>query len=394
MSHQLINHNCDLLKLKEDGYEVEIVNGYLVIHNIPYVTTNLEVKRGVLVSALELSGEKTLVPRCHIAHFAGELPCDAQGQHLNKVINCPQKQSISSTLETQVMFSSKPKGGYTDYYHKMSTYVSLLEQHATNLRADVTARTGRVVASREANSPFRYTDSATVRAGTWEATSKLDDQKIAVIGLGGTGSYILDNLTKTPVQAIHIYDEDLFHQHNAFRAPGAPSIETLAKQMAKVEYFGEIYGRMHRNIVGHRYKIDSSNVSELAHMDFVFLAIDNNNSRRQIIEYLISANVPFIDVGMGLQLIQGSVIGSVRTTTFTEQISADTSVLKRIPGTDNDQENAYSSNIQVADLNMFNAALAVMRWKKYFGFYLDLEKEHQTTFAIDGNHLLNEDQAA
>ena len=32
--------------------------------------------------------------------------------------------------------------------------------------------------------------------------------KVAVIGLGGTGSYLLDALAKCPVAEIHLYDDD------------------------------------------------------------------------------------------------------------------------------------------------------------------------------------------
>lgn len=41
--------------------------------------------------------------------------------------------------------------------------------------------------------------------------------------------------------------------------------------------------------------------------------------------------------------------------------------------------------------NALNAAMAVIRWKKLCGFYLDLEGEHHSVYVIDGNHLLNED---
>ena len=54
--------------------------------------------------------------------------------------------------------------------------------------------------------------------------------------------------------------------------------------------------------------------------------------------------------------------------------------------------NVYERNIQVADLNALNAALAVIRWKRLRGFYNDLKREHHTLYAIDGNHLLNEDR--
>ena len=67
---------------------------------------------------------------------------------------------------------------------------------------------------------------------------------MAIVGLGGTGSYILDFLAKTPVQHIHLFDGDRFLQHNAFRSPGAPSLEELQEELSKVGWFQRIYSRM------------------------------------------------------------------------------------------------------------------------------------------------------
>ena len=55
----------------------------------------------------------------------------------------------------------------------------------------------------------------------------------------------------------------------------------------------------------------------------------------------------------------------------------------------NNENNDYSRNIQIAELNALNAALAVIKWKKTLGFYLDLEQEAQSVYQIDGNHLVN-----
>ncbi len=54
--------------------------------------------------------------------------------------------------------------------------------------------------------------------------------------------------------------------------------------------------------------------------------------------------------------------------------------------------NEYDRNIQIADMNAFNAALAVIKWKKLFGFYRDLKSEHHSQFSIDTSLLLNEDR--
>jgi hypothetical protein len=64
----------------------------------------------------------------------------------------------------------------------------------------------------------------------------------------------------------------------------------------------------------------------------------------------------------------------------------------RIPLKGDGLDDVYARNIQVADLNMVNAGLAVMRWKRLRGFYRDLEDEHFSLFTLDGNHLLNEDR--
>ena len=103
--------------------------------------------------------------------------------------------------------------------------------------------------------------------------------------------------------------------------------------------------------------------------------------------------MPFIDVGMGVELTDDALGGIVRITTSTieKREHVKEAAQSRSPmamATMN-----TSRNIQIADLNALNAALAVIKWKKLFGFYRDLEDEHFTTYTIDGNQLINEDRA-
>lgn len=51
MSLQLISHSPDLKQLRDEGFEIEVKGGYLLIHQIPYVNHLKEIKCGVLVSA-------------------------------------------------------------------------------------------------------------------------------------------------------------------------------------------------------------------------------------------------------------------------------------------------------------------------------------------------------
>ena len=39
-----------------------------------------------------------------------------------------------------------------------------------------------------------------------------------------------------------------------------------------------------------------------------------------------------------------------------------------------------------------DAALAVIKWKKLCGFYLDLDQEHHSTYTLDGNAMDNEER--
>ena len=65
-------------------------------------------------------------------------------------------------------------------------------------------------------------------------------KKVAIVGLGGTGSYLLDHLAKTCVEQIHLYDDDDFNTHNAYRSPGIPTREELNEQMSKTTIIGTI----------------------------------------------------------------------------------------------------------------------------------------------------------
>jgi hypothetical protein len=58
---------------------------------------------------------------------------------------------------------------------------------------------------------------------------------------------------------------------------------------------------MHRGIVDHPVHINAGNVEELRSMDFVFLCIDAGGAKKMIVEKLEEFNLPFIDVGMGIQ---------------------------------------------------------------------------------------------
>ena len=387
MSQQLINRSRDLSRLRAEGYEVAVRGGHLLLGHVPYITTTRSVDYGTLVSTLELAGDVTARPGTHVAMFVGSTPCDQNGQALSKIINSSKHKPLAPGLDIDHTFSSKPESGYVDYYDKMTTYANILSGPAQALDPTATAKTFLVPESEGEESVFKYVDTASSRAGIEMASAKLAGEVVAIVGLGGTGSYILDLIAKTPVREIHLYDGDRFSQHNAFRSPGAPSVETLRKARRKVDYLLDVYANMRRGIFGHDH-LGPDSVGELANMDFVFIAVDNGEARKMVVDRLLEDRVPFVDVGMGVFEDNACLSGQIRVTTAEGEDWENVRV--HIPQGSQDGRDDYSRNIQVAELNALNAALAVVKWKKTVGYYADLECEHHTVYQIDGNFLINE----
>jgi hypothetical protein len=391
MSRLLISRSPDLRQLRDEGFDLEIAGGYLLVHHVPYVTTAKEVAYGTLVSELNFANGVTVPPSPHTIRFTGT-PCDADGSRLDRLINDTTRTDLGDGLVVETSFSHKPvgSGGYADYYSKITTYAAILARYVADIDPNATAKTYRVREEREDGSPFRYPDTASARAGITAITGKLAVDKVAVVGLGGTGSHVLDLIAKTPVSEIYLFDGDRMLEHNAFRGAGATSAAELDGGPNKAEHYARVYSVMRDGVVPHPYALGTSNCAELDGMQFVFLAMDPTPPKRAIIEHLETRGIPFVDTGVGVNVVNQVLGGMVRVTTGLRGRPA--SGHHWISFGDASAANEYAPNIQVADLNALAAALAVIRWKKLLAFYRDLEDEQQMLYTIDGNSINNERQ--
>jgi uncharacterized protein DUF6791/ThiF family protein len=396
MSTRLIDRSPDLKRLRDEGYSLGVKSGFLLVGDIPYFNRSKEVRFGALVMKLVLAGDKTDVPDDHVACFIGDYPCYADGTEIDRIRNSSGRFRLADDVEADHRFSAKPhpSGKYDDYYHKATTYIAILSGPVRALHPDVSPKTFSVIPAEDQEPPFHYIDTSSSRAEINIAMKKLELEKVAILGLGGTGSYVLDFVTKTPPKEIHVFDGDRFLQHNAFRSPGAPSLEELSEKPFKTAYFSRIYSKMRSGIVEHNVAIDTNNIELLREMQFIFLCIDDAEAKRFIVPKLEEFAVPFIDVGMGVYMTDGALGGILRTTTVAGKRPAEISSAKRISFADRGGDDDYRANIQIADLNALNAALAVIKWKKLFGFYHDFDREHHSTYTIDGNIILNDDRDA
>jgi len=268
-------------------------------------------------------------------------------------------------------------------------YLTIIENQARALK-DVDARVNWAPKRESVSSPFAYEDTASARAAIQTTSSRLAVERVAIVGLGGTGSYVLDQLAKTPIGEIHLFDGDVFLQHNAFRAPGAATLDELIAKMPKVEYFKSRYSHMHRGIVAHAHHLDVSNLSELGQPNFVFICVDDGAARKLLMNHLLSIGVAFIDVGMSLQMVTktSKLFGACRVTLCTP--SRKDHIAQFVPTDVDEGEELYRQNIQVADMNALNAQLAVMKWKQLQGFYQDDFDAYNITFTVSTPSLVRD----
>lgn len=387
MSTRLIDLNEDLKKLKDDGYSISIVESHLVVTGIPYVNKEQKILFGVIFCPLTISGESTGTPRDHTVHFMGEYPCDQFGRPSSSFVNSSTTTKLNSEITGNFYFSSKPtSGNYSDFHTKMTKYIDLLSDPAKSIDPGVSAQFSSDE-SFEESSVFKYSDTHTARANLTSASKKLKNQKVAIVGLGGTGSYLLDFLSKTPVEQISLFDGDEILNHNAFRMPGAMTLNELRGKPSKVSYFKEKYEALRNGIVDHDQYLDETNVNLLDGHDFIFLAIDKAKAKQVIIDYLLKKEIPFMDLGMGITLVNDSVRGTVRKTLVTPE---NHSYLNKIAMSEAADEDIYAQNIQISELNALNAIQAIITWKKMNGFYVTEDTFFNSTFIIDEEEIGHE----
>jgi len=391
-SAEIIAASPDLKRLHEGGFELSIKKAHLLVSSVPYVTATRTVARGTLIFALTMATDTTTGrPPNHEAYFAGEQPHYADGTPIKGIVNRQGIFKLADGIVAKVHFSSKPDTADIDYEQKVRRYVDVLSDQARVLDPTATAQTRRIVESEDDDSPFVFLDTNSARAQITPITDKLKGLKIAIVGLGGTGSYVLDLVAKTPVKAIHLFDDDEYSLHNSYRSPGTPTRDQLRGRMLKVNYLAEMYSRAHKGVTPHPERVTDANVAKLTGMNFVFLCMDPGPDKAQLVTFLVNGGTPFLDTGLGVEVASDKLVGMVNTITVTPDYKSH---VEKVPVKAQGDDELYASNIQIAELNALNAVLAVIRWKKYFGFYDDDRHEHECSYTIGPNMLTNEETAA
>ncbi|MHB8634226.1 MAG: ThiF family adenylyltransferase [Thermoplasmatota archaeon] len=380
MSIRAIEASPELLRLRDEGYGVRVEADVLLVGPIPYLDSTGNINLGTLAKEVQFDAEHRASLGDHTMYFIGGMPYHFHGQSMqDAIVADTNEHALGGGHVAQMRFSSKPDSGkYDDVYQQVTRYAALLSNPAREKDPESTPKTFPPLEDKLEETPFLYPDSSSTRAGIRAIAEKLEGQRIAIVGLGGTGSYILDFIAKTRVAQIHLFDADYFEPHSAYRAPGAASLQELKPRPRKVDYLAAIYSKQKRGVTAHPTRVTADNVTVLSGMSFVFIAIDRPADKIPIMAYLHAQRIPFVDVGMGLHVADSSIDGTVRSIRVLngEQDPA----MQHISTAEDTPLEEYNSNIQIAELGALNAALAVLHWKKQFGFYVDDSMEYLTRF--------------
>ena len=375
----------DFRVLLESKYSLSIIGAHIVVNDVFYLDTSGQLHKGSLAAPLNQPTPTTLGPPVnHQMYWSGENPCHIDGTHIPSLGNIQVDVSLGGKVYRRHL-SNKPPEGFPNYVLLIEHYVALISSPAQE-KHGVTPLTGVIYEIPPEVSPFKVRDTFSARAEITELNRLLLHDHIAIIGLGGTGSFILDFMVKTPVHLIDAYDFDVFEVHNGFRSPGEVPFELFGHP--KVELYRKKYEPFRHRLNLHNKRISAGDENLFADTSFAFVCIDDGESRAEICAMLIGLKVPFIDVGMGIEQEAGKLDGLIRATLFTSKTAEK--AINEVPLDKRQVLGAYRTFVQIAELNALNAALAVIRYKQLRGFYTDDAGYYQNFISLGSSNWIGE----
>ena len=375
------------------GLDCAIEGDNLTVGPIPYRMKSGAVAHGSLICHLEREGEKFRPPSDHtVGWIAKEIPCTADGAVLEGLIHkVGQQEWANGKISICGMSRKPPNRGYSDYGEKILAYARLI---ARETGKHWKRRSLGICTVADGNN---MTDQETglTRSAIGDYNRLLAQERLAVIGAGGTGGFVVDMIAKCNVASIDIYDDDIISQHTQLRWPGVVDRNVVEERKNKAEYLAQVYAsRTNRNISGHAVRVCESDLTYFQDKTMVFVAIDRGPDRRKILTGLSRLNVNYIDCGIDMRRTDGGLTASVRVvrTAHADQPEKRMEIARKTPEKDAG-EDIYEAAIQTAEINALNATLAVIAWKQGIGFYKDARKSRRMRLHVASGHWVGYDSS-
>ncbi len=314
----LASRNPYVQDLHELGYDADLVGGYFALYGLPYLDQDGALQHGDIFTPVNLGAENVIEPTgTHQVWWRGGKPHGPGGVEL-AISPTDAAVQIADGVMTNLAFSLKlldaneQKREYVSFQEKIETYLDVIVRPAVAAHPGASPLRGIERRAQEQGSPLRWPDTMSANYGVNDVADKLRGKRVALIGLGGTGSCVLDFIARTHLDAIVLFDGDKIHVHTLFRIPGVLGKSAVGKP--KVEALARHYDAWHAAITPVAERVTAENVEQLRGFDFVFVAVDDGPSRRFIADWLSTADIPFVDLrnGLGPLLRRGAQRHSAR----------------------------------------------------------------------------------
>ena len=374
MCFPLVAPDGSLDRLREAGRRFAVRENYLVMA-VPYLNANGELRRGFIADPINFLTETEIGrPGNHQMYFVGEEPYDLSGTSLVSVLGGGANQTqIFDGHSSSFYFSHKlqtREGQNRDYIsvaEKFEQHYRMIAAPAVYRFPDAEGAFLDVDFGADMITPFCFPDAFSAHAELNGLNASLRPLTVGLIGLGATGAYVLDFVTKTPVKRVRMFDDDRYFVKNAYRSPGTSTSTDFKKY--KVDLYAERYSTFRMDVVPHPERITRENCGLVEDCDFIFVCVDKAASRAAIAEILLELGKPFIDVGLGVNRLSGLLDGGLRATLVDEHTRDQVLANATLP-VGEDADDLYDKNVQIAELNALNAALAVIMFKMRYGYFL------------------------
>lgn len=137
---------------------------------------------------------------------------------------------------------------------------------------------------------------------------RLRSMKIVIVGLGGTGSVVLEQLAHLGVRRFLLIDPDVVERTNLNRLVGAtesdigkPKVEVAAAYARRINPCIEVEARRGSVLL-------ASTAEECADADFTFCCTDSQGSRAVLNQVAYQYLVPVIDMGVSIGAPDGNIV--------------------------------------------------------------------------------------
>ena len=151
-----------------------------------------------------------------------------------------------------------------------------------------------------------------------EGQAVLSGLKVGVVGAGGTGSSVAEQLVRLGVHDFVLVDADTFQASNITRVYGSEARDISGVPVSKVSIVKRNILRIAPGASVHEIEgtvVDQKAITFLSQCDAIFSCVDRQAPRSVLNEVAYQRFIPLIDVGAGLTTAEGSIKGgTVRAT--------------------------------------------------------------------------------